>query len=75
MPLLSNLKCSYRKMFLTKKFFVNIIHLPANENSQNSYNHLIKIIMNVPGMKSIISLNHSTFMKRWKENGMLIRKI
>ena len=55
-------------MFLQKKGVsylkdsVNIIHVLGHEDSYNSYTHLIKIVMNVEGMKSIISLNHFAFM-------------
>ena len=55
-------------MFLQKKGVsylkdsVNTIHVLGHEDSYNSYTHFIKIVMNVEGMKSIISLNHFAFM-------------
>lgn len=56
------------EMFLQKKGVsylknpVNKMQLLGHEDSYNSYTHLIKVVMNVEGMKSIISLNHFAFM-------------
>lgn len=55
MPLLRNLKCSYRKgCFSQKKFSVYVIHLLGHKDSWNLQYHLIKIVMNVPGKKYYI---------------------